>query len=505
MDDVIGVLQKIGPCLSGHLAKRLIDEHSLTPSTARKRIHRCQELKRLPVLSFPRNANFVYLDEDYGTSRFWDSLISTLQESTVSYGCALAALIARGGIMPVAHFPIACGSPKAQKKHLAPETVLDHLEQAHLLEKAGYPNLGQYITLSTKHRFPIADISHLKARLLTEAVLLKAIKMWLRNLGIVSYDKVKTREDDPDNPPTVGTFSWDLSAPSYLYPMMDRQTQNRQKLGFIACDVLLDTGEVTARDIQPFINKCKTLRSLRNIGRCLQIFVANAYSREAFKVAKNYGIVPATPETLFGKEVADSFINLIKTLRDAACYTADIDKLEKLFSQLGKIEGAATNLRGALFPYLVAEMLRKTKPGIQQVSQGQLLKVWNNSKEEIAEVDIIAIATNQAVYFIECKGYQPQGMLSREDIQRWLDKIQVMRQYALDHPDWRNLKLCFELWRTGELEDEAKQLIDANSPRKYSIEDYGPSKIFEIASDSRDNTLKKILKEHFFKHPLAES
>lgn len=66
------------------------------------------------------------------------------------------------------------------------------------------------------------EVAKMRARLQTEQVLLLAIKAWARNLGMVSYDKVALRDEDSNGKqPKVGTFAWDLTAPSYLAPMVD--------------------------------------------------------------------------------------------------------------------------------------------------------------------------------------------------------------------------------------------------------------------------------------------
>jgi hypothetical protein len=86
--------------------------------------------------------------------------------------------------------------------------------------------------------------------------------------------------------------------------MTRRGQDGKAKPGFIACDVHL--GEpLTVQGAQPFIRKCRTLRSLQNIGPCMQILVANRFEKEAFQLLKEHGIVPATPGNLFGAEVTE--------------------------------------------------------------------------------------------------------------------------------------------------------------------------------------------------------
>lgn len=142
-DLVENVLVRIGPCVSTRLVEALVRDYGLKPATARQRLSRNRNIKRLACLPFPRNARFVYLRTHYGSPSFWDSLANALLADTISHGGAIAALMARGGMMPMAHFGIACGAPMAQKGHLSPTAILERLQQANLLQGIDVPGLGQ--------------------------------------------------------------------------------------------------------------------------------------------------------------------------------------------------------------------------------------------------------------------------------------------------------------------------------------------------------------------------
>ncbi|KQV41651.1 hypothetical protein [Rhizobium sp. Root1204] len=118
-----------------------------------------------------------------------------------------------------------------------------------------------------------------RARLITESVLLKAISDWSRKLGLVSYEKVATR--DGEQIPRVGTFAWDLTAPSYR-SFLTKSDGDKQKPGFLACDILLGE-KIGVGGIRPFLQKCHSLRPLRNVGPTIQMFVADSFSHDAFK------------------------------------------------------------------------------------------------------------------------------------------------------------------------------------------------------------------------------
>jgi hypothetical protein len=498
---VEGLLSARGPALSTDLARILVRKLGLTPEAARKRVSRpSPAVKRLAFLTFPRNARFIYLQKDFGSRRYWDNLIKALMESKSSYGLALAALRLRGGIMPAKHFQIACGAPLRQKRHLSPETILERLQKAQLIGPYDVPGIGACIALlEGADRYDAAKVE-IRARLLVEGILLGAASTWLKNLGIVSYGKVAIR-DSGAKQPSVGTFAWDLTAPSYLGPILQWTAEGKQKQGFVACDVLLGT-QVDEEGLRPFINKCVTLRTLKRVGGCLQMFIADHFAPTAFELAKKNGIIPATPETLFGRDVAEGLVQLFEVL----CYatrSVDPEQLKFVFERLSRIEGAAVNLRGALFEYLVAEIVRRSSGGFVRI--GQTLKLENGEK---AEVDVVAEKQNVSVTFIECKGYLPSGTLSDQHIERWLEKsIPRIYEYARRHSQWKNLAVQFELWTTGTISTVARELIAKKAsevrPTRYSITVRDADGVRDVAQSVQDRSLLKIFNEHFFEHPLA--
>ena len=94
--------------MSTELVAALV-EAGVAPATARQRVSRSTEIKKLAHLVFPRGARFVYLQSDYASAEFWQELVKRLLLHSASYGGGLGALMARGGVMPVKHFLIACG------------------------------------------------------------------------------------------------------------------------------------------------------------------------------------------------------------------------------------------------------------------------------------------------------------------------------------------------------------------------------------------------------------
>lgn len=503
-DLLVSILSKHGPSLSTELARQLA-KTGVTPAAARKRISRLGPgVKRLAFLPFPRNARFLYLEKDFGSPRYWDALITALLDSRSAYGLALAALRQRGGIIPLRHFPIACGAPLRQKRHLSPETILQRLTKAQLVGEYTIPGIGACVGLiQGPDRYDDGKVE-IRARLLVEGILLTAIADWLKRLGIVSFGRVALR-DSAATQPTVGTFAWDLSGPSYLGGMVQRQPVGKSKPGFVACDVLSGI-QVSEEGLKPFLNKCTTLRSLGRVGPCLQMFVADHFAPAAFELAKKTGVIPATPSNLFGKDVGEGMLKLFAVLRDAANFGIDPEAFNLVFEKLSRVEGVAVNLRGILFEYLVAELARRQLPS-PFVRIGRIFKLADNTK---IEVDVVAEVPYVSIRFIECKGYQPAGTVSDEYITRWLSRtIPRLYEYARAHPDWRSLTIGFELWTTGKLSERALNLVSEARqnvrPTKYSITLVDTEAIRRAAKSLQDGALLKVFDDHFFEHPLASA
>lgn len=493
---VDSILRSHGPCLSSDLVQHLIDCDGISLVAAKKRVSRAaQTLKRLHIY-FPNRTAFLYLPSQFGSDEYWDALIKALIEKNTAYGLALAALQQRGGLMPRVHFPISCGAPDRMAKRLSHAYILDSLIKAGLVQLIDLPGLGECVALVQGPDRYDAATAQIQARLLVERVLLLAIADWARKLGLCSHETVRTRDDE--NLPAIGQFSWDLTAVSYLGALVTRKSATESMQGFIACDILLGV-QLTEAGLAPFVRKCETLRTQGNIGRCLQIFVADRYDKDAFDLAKSKGILPATPDTLFGREVAEGLVMLQELLTQTTRLLGDYDRFDEIFRRLTRFEGAVGNIRGALFEYLVADIVRGSSG---RVDLNVLHKDGNGGK---AEVDVEAHTGVAAIRFIECKGYAPYQELPEQEWKHWLEKIPVIERSAraLYGP---KTKLQFELWTTGKLSTEAIAIIEKQAslvrPTKYALSYMAAAAVRDAARATQNDKLIATLEQHFLSSVL---
>lgn len=215
-NDVEQYLRQHGPSLTTDVAAHIIQTQHVSPETARQRVSRrpTETIKTLAYFPFPRNARFIYMVDQYGSPLFWNNLVEAFEKTESIYGATLGAVIARDGIVPEAHFPIICGAPIRQKKHVAADTVLTRLLEAKLLERRPIDGLGPCIVRPRGADFIDGPVEEARARLLAEKILLSAIASWARNNGFVSYGTVQVRQ--ANGAPTVGTTAWDFTGPCYL-------------------------------------------------------------------------------------------------------------------------------------------------------------------------------------------------------------------------------------------------------------------------------------------------
>lgn len=494
------ILKARGPCLSTDLTDYLVTHHGLSPAAARQRVSRgAPQIKRLAHLPFARKARFLYHQDDYASPHYWESLYAAIFATNGPYARALGAVQARG-VVPLGHFLGACGAPIAQKKQLSARTVLDRMVAANVLVEQALPGLGSCVmTKKTYERHQQSSdelAAATRSRLIAESILLDSVREWLRRLAMVSFNTVRTRESEL---PRVGTFAWDLTAPSYLTSVLTRQKDKGIKPGWVVCDVLL-IEDAQLKHVEPFLHKVQSLNALKNIGRTIFILVAQGYDAEAFKALRSAGIIPATPKSLFGEDVAGGFRELIQTLNEAAKGVVDSERFDQLFSKLGKLEGAVGNMRGAFFELLVAEVVRKTASG-----RVQLNKICKG-EDGNAEVDVYHLNEGITAQMIECKGIAPGTLVDDEEVGLWLTRRITRVRHHLQSLGWSSPLPRFELWTSGALSAQAHERVEKTrlaNVKKFEIIVVEGDALRSAVKAVNDASLLKTFEHHFLPQAAA--
>lgn len=495
MNEISKYLKSNGPQLSTTVAEYLCSYLSISPAAARQRVSRTKgSVKRLGVLPFPRKARFLYLEEQFASPWYWENLETALQDNITAYGYALSALLARDGVCLEKYFPIICGAPEKQKGHLSASTVLDRLLESGLVERVSSRGLS-LISIRRKEEVTRDIIPVTLSRITAENLLISNVENWLKNLNLVSYGNVRKRDDQ--DLPKVGTYNWDVSAPSYLNPMLKRSKEGTFVPGFWACDVhlgkTLSVGAATT-----FLVKCKNTRALRNLPPSMQMLVSYKFSEDAFSLLKKNGVIPATVRNLFGRESEKVLKNLVRTLELAYKKSVDPEELNEVLDELKKQKNNLGTIKGTLFELLVRDVMRLNIPGIHSIEVGHISKLDGGKK---AETDVAVHSKGRGLYFIETKAYNPYRFLPDEEVDRWLDhNIPTVRKYIERQPNLRNENLTFEIWSTAPLSKASIDRIEVakrRNIRRYSILVKQAEEIREEFQKTKDKALQNLLKNHF--------
>lgn len=494
------VLRDVGPCLSSVAAAELCRRFALTATAARQRITRREFPVRSLDLPFAKGQSFLFMANDFQSQKFFHALTAALERNNGAYARAIQALGARGGIMPLRHLASAAALADTPGQ-LSAQVLVQRLVSAEVLTELDVPGQGACVGFRSTADLD-EPIAQMKARLIAEDVLLAAVKDWARNLALGSYDSFNLRGEE--KPPSVARFEWDMTAPSYISGLTTwNAVAGKPNPGFLIADVLLGRGSVDERSVAPFVYKCETLRRTSK-ARCMQVLLAEGFTREALLQVRRCGAVPGRIDELFGRDVAKALKELIATLAQTATQAADPEKFDFLFSSLGRFEGAAGRLRGALFEFVAAKLLEQN--GWQEVVVN---KLYRENGRDLAEVDVRG-CKEDVVLFVECKGITPGTVLSDEEVKLWLEKrVPAVAAKVRQTGEYNGFQLKFELWTTGELSREAMAMVATRQeqvrPTKYTVGvRFGPDLHQDAMRHKRQPAMAKVLEQHFLASPLCE-
>ena len=493
MENIIEILNNKGGMLSSDLSDELVNQ-GFSEVAARKKISRCcnssnSMVLRLPYLIFPHRAKFVYLREEGYSERFYSNLYDALNKTNSVYSHTFNLLKCHYGVLNENRFKVYSSSPEISSKHINHATLLNNLIKLKLCE---YKNINDiryiYLTESAwdeKRAIAIEKI---------ELLLIDMLKEWLKRTNLGSFNAI-------DKLSNYGYFYWDISSPSFISPFLTKDNYNKTiKHGFVVADIVYNI--VDENTIKYFVNKLNIVKANKNNRPVIPILIAQGYTKEAFKTGRNKGIIIVTPEILFGKDVANLFENLLYKLSNiAAAATKDIEEFLKLYDQLAKIQGSATHLYGDLFEFIIGVAYREFLP-ITSFEIGKLVHISTGNKREI---DVYIKTSNNAVYFIECKGYSQKTMVNENEAKYWTEKVPLLRKWGLENiENFDKLEQHYEFITTSDFTSKAKEVFEEFNKRtkKYQVVYLNGQQLLELIKLKNINSKDKIIKtlnEHYFK------
>ena len=159
-------------------------------------------------------------------------------------------------------------------------------------------------------------------------------------------------------------------------------------------------------------------------------------------------------------------------------------------------------MRGIIFELLVAYVATRAYSG-----RIDLRVVHTHRKSGAkAEIDVLCARNSNEVYMIECKGKIPGGTVSLEEVEHWLSKLPIMRDYVASRADLRECKQTYAFWTTGEFQPDAiaKLTYEQQQRTKRPIEWKDGEAVRKIAAELNLGSIRDALREHFVKHPVAK-
>ncbi|MFT9323604.1 MAG: hypothetical protein ABF537_05495 [Acetobacter sp.] len=484
-----------GPARSSLIVEALVASGA-KPEAARQRIARVEKpIRRFPVPMLPKREAFLYLEKDRNGERFWQNFMRDMRATNSVFAASVDSMIARGGLIPADRFAAISGATVIpQKGQLPVEIVAQRLIAADFMKEIFDADAGRYFQLPPS--LAIGSQAGLRARDLTERVLLDGMREWCRKIGLASYNAIRIRGDNDLKP--IGPFAFDFAGPSYLLPLQGPKA----KPGFVVADVFAE-GILTVNEIQFFIRKARILKStLKDIG-VLSIIVAEGFTGEAMTAGHAAGIMLATPKDLFGKRVGAAIPSLCEVMKNAAKYASSSpERLTQLLDNLFDIEGRNLNLRGALFELVVGYLARRSAASIDMN-----IIAKDPTSGNAAEIDVQAITHHtSAVTAIECKGKEPGGRLTLLEVETWLKKITIIRAHYGAHHTLREAEHRFEIWTSGTIDADAVALLEKEKARriKAPIDWKDGEAVLALARAGKEKGIADALNQHFFKHPFAE-
>lgn len=500
VSDVLDILRRKGPSLTSELIK-VLQEEGLSASAARQRVTRAQfGYTKLAGLRFTKNTRFAYLDDQYGNKSFWDGLERVFRSHGQSYWGAVVGLRSRGGRCPKSLFPSVSGAPTGRKGQLSPDRILDRLKAIQLLEERTDEASGETQVRFHPHAYYVEFDAVANAVLLAEYVALHAIKDWARRLGLGSFGKFLIRGDY--KPPVVSAVTWDLSAPSYMRPLVSMQAGSI-KPGFVVCDINL-RGAISEDAVALFVRKHDMASAPKGVAPILPILVADVFEQKAFDLARKSGILAATTAHLFGEETAKALRDLVELLTDTATAAVSADRLYAVITALTKIEGAANNIRGALFEMAIGNLAKDIEGGYLRLGE----KKTDFATGRSAEIDVILDRPDgNPPLIIECKSKIPGAMVSEEEVRHWYeDRVPLIYSILSMDSHLAERPLRFELWSNGLFTAEAEAWLKAQATdfHWFTLGWKDGQALKDYAAKAKSASIRKVLNEHYFKHPLAK-
>jgi hypothetical protein len=465
--------------LSSTIKDELLKE-GVKEEAARQQISRARGgIYRLNEIKFPKREYFIYLKDQYKTRSFNNNLVRAFKMTSSAHKCIITGLNNFGGCVPLDKIKVLSGCPKARKKKKSFDQVIHELQAVGLINIEGTSCfLHDDIFLSSKTYTGTIVTNYLND------FLREILALWLKNNGLVSYNKISFCGD-------FCSYSWDITAPSYLLPLI-RKKNEKSTPGFIVADIIPQY-DIDDDDVDYYIKKIESCFLERNTVSFIPILLGYGFKTSTWNSLKQKNILIATVKNFFGEEIEKLLTNIAKLLETTNVKESNnLNNMTDMLNAVSKIEGPTNNLRGQFFELVVSYIAGKSYSGEITLNK----KISKDGKR--AEMDVLVINSKEIIVY-ECKGKKTQQLISEDDIRKWKGKIAFIYDYLKSNPENSNRRIIFNFWTTSDFTEEANVELKKISPSRYTVGKKNGSEVLAFSKEANLEEICKILKEYFIK------
>jgi hypothetical protein len=216
-------------------------------------------------------------------------------------------------------------------------------------------------------------------------------------------------------------------------------------------------------------------------------------SPDALMALRQRSVLVGLVRNIFDDDLADLLRRLIDTIDHAAQVAKnDPDSIAMLLKGLTRIEGAAGNVRGAMFELIVGHYFAR---------DGRWIDIRKTFREENkqGEIDVFAMKPRVEAVFVECRGKSSSAVLTEPEVHKWLaDRIPLIRSHYLQIEDFPQAHL-FELWTTGTIDPTALVELERakKETKKYKIDFLDRDRVIERLKVAKLTKLVEMVEEHY--------
>ncbi|WP_271606201.1 hypothetical protein [Bradyrhizobium sp. CCBAU 11434] len=256
--------------------------------------------------------------------------------------------------------------------------------------------------------------------------------------------------------------------------------------------------------IAAFVRKHDLASAPANVAPIMPFLIADGFSGKAFGLARSRGILATTTSHLFGEDVAKALRDLISLLADTgATASVNPDHVERVLNSLTRIEGAANNLRGALFEIIVGSLVKDVEGGY--LRSGEKWKDYETGRT--AETDVLlGRPDDKGPLVVECKAKIPGARVNLEEVQKWRDdRVPLLHKIFKTDSRLSGKHVTFELWTNGPIGADALEWLKAHpAPTDYSVGWKDGDAMKPYVEKASSTAIRSAMRDHYFHHPLAK-